>query len=900
MKPNNICLLTISSKGNVKIMAAGTSNSIKLFFSYSHKDEELRNQLALHLTMLKREGVIQEWHDRRIIAGQEWGSQIDVHLNTADIILLLVSADFLASDYCYDIEVKRAMQRHASGEACVIPVIIRTCDWTSAPFGKLQVLPKDARPVTRWDDRDEAFLDIAKGIRSSIENYITNLATRSASHHSIDPSIPTYDTSRMHTLIPTQVQIHTSAFTVGEGQLFINYESDLRPVVDAWVGRENELSALERIRSGVAVISGIGGQGKSTLVAKFLDTWLRQNPDGFWDWRDCREEGERFYTQLVALIERLTDGVITGNLFPEADTKLVVRYFFELVREKKGVIVLDNVDYYVEQAEEKFSLGVGLFVQEALRVRHNLLIILTCRPHISYPSPRFLELPLRGLYLPETIDLFKLRGFTVSKSNQKEIEEIWARTEGHPLWLNLIAVQMFRNPQTAPNILDELRKGHVDDRTRSMFRALWNGLVDRQKMILRCMAEITYPETADLIQALVGTLIKSRNHFNRAFNGIRALSLVVERGSDRHGRKFDLHPLVRSFVRTEYPTTQERLPYIQPILLFLAQHITAKSELSQDASLEEVQRWTAKAELELATNDPIAALGTISRVADQLIARGFHEEFFRVARLILDAVSWDSIEMQDSKNFHSVTSNVISALVEHNREEEARHYLNRYEKAGGKRTVARLRFCDLASYLEWMLGNHERAIELGQEGITLKAESDIDSIHDPSTTLALALRDSGRLDEALKIFAPDQKIEDVLSEDHHSSGKGANFYGNIGRCLQFKGEVQFALHCYVNSAELLDDATDSINILNKGYASLWIGEALEELSDYNTAYIFYKQAINIWYRRAPLRVSTPLEKLKDISHLVDINCLTATDDEVNSLCQRWIANYRQSAKKIKV
>ncbi|HYG09392.1 MAG TPA: toll/interleukin-1 receptor domain-containing protein, partial [Pyrinomonadaceae bacterium] len=148
-------------------MAPQSADAIEIFYSYSHIDEGLRDQLKNHLSMLKRQGVVREWHDRRISAGQEWDRQIDAHLNSAHIILLLVSADFLASDYCYDIEVERAMERHEAGEARVIPIILRPCDWQSAPFGRLQALPKDAKPVTKWDNTDDAFLDIAKGIRDA-------------------------------------------------------------------------------------------------------------------------------------------------------------------------------------------------------------------------------------------------------------------------------------------------------------------------------------------------------------------------------------------------------------------------------------------------------------------------------------------------------------------------------------------------------------------------------------------------------------------------------------------------------------------------------------------------------------------------------------------------------------
>ena len=142
---------------------------IEVFFSYSHKDETLRDELADHLAMLKNQGLIKAWHDREITASSEWAGAIDEHLESAQIILLLISASFLASKYCHDIEMKRAMERHEQKEARVIPIILRPVDWTGALFGKLQALPKNAKPVTSWTDRDEAFTDVAKGIRRLVE-----------------------------------------------------------------------------------------------------------------------------------------------------------------------------------------------------------------------------------------------------------------------------------------------------------------------------------------------------------------------------------------------------------------------------------------------------------------------------------------------------------------------------------------------------------------------------------------------------------------------------------------------------------------------------------------------------------------------------------------------------------
>src|ERR1700722_213584 len=105
---------------------------VEIFYSYSHKDEDLCNELIKHLKILEREGIVTGWHDRKIMAGDEWEGEIDEHLNSAKVILLLVSVDFLASEYCWGVEVKRAMERHESGEARVIPISLRRVNWSKA------------------------------------------------------------------------------------------------------------------------------------------------------------------------------------------------------------------------------------------------------------------------------------------------------------------------------------------------------------------------------------------------------------------------------------------------------------------------------------------------------------------------------------------------------------------------------------------------------------------------------------------------------------------------------------------------------------------------------------------------------------------------------------------------
>ena len=141
---------------------------VKIFYSYAHEDEYYRNKLETHLKILERAGLIDQWYDRYIDPGDDWKNAIDENLERADIILLLVSADFIDSDYCWEIEMKRALERHESGVATVIPIIVRDVNWQSAPFATFQALPKDAKAIKLWSDEDTAWKNVSEGIEEVV------------------------------------------------------------------------------------------------------------------------------------------------------------------------------------------------------------------------------------------------------------------------------------------------------------------------------------------------------------------------------------------------------------------------------------------------------------------------------------------------------------------------------------------------------------------------------------------------------------------------------------------------------------------------------------------------------------------------------------------------------------
>jgi internalin A len=155
--------------GHLSTEEAAPSRGLRVFYSYSHKDEDLRDELETHLKIFERLRLIEPWHDRRVTPGTEWRGQIDASLERANLILLLVSANFIDSDYCFDVEMTHALERHAAGAARVIPIIVRDCYWQRAPFSELQALPRNGLAVRLWPDRDSAWRNVADGIKKVLD-----------------------------------------------------------------------------------------------------------------------------------------------------------------------------------------------------------------------------------------------------------------------------------------------------------------------------------------------------------------------------------------------------------------------------------------------------------------------------------------------------------------------------------------------------------------------------------------------------------------------------------------------------------------------------------------------------------------------------------------------------------
>jgi len=240
--------------------------NLEVFFSYAHADEYWRDQLERHLGSLKRQKRLITWHDRKILPGTEWAQEIDTRLSNADIIFLLISPDFISSDYCYCSELKKAIRRHNKGEAHVIPIIVRPVDWKGTPFAKLQALPNDAKPISTASNSDEALLQVAQHIRKLVEAQKKKRSTSTTLSISSTAKPPQHVSSSANVW---NVPFLRNPFFTGREQMITHIRTILIKEQTASVSQP-------------PAISGLGGIGKTQLAVEYAYRYREQYQQVLW------------------------------------------------------------------------------------------------------------------------------------------------------------------------------------------------------------------------------------------------------------------------------------------------------------------------------------------------------------------------------------------------------------------------------------------------------------------------------------------------------------------------------------------------------------------------------------------------------------------------------------------
>ncbi len=329
----------------------------KLFISYSHKDESHRDDFEDHLSVLKRRGVVDVWHDRRIVPGSEWKGEIDRNLEEADIVVLLISPSFLASDYCFDVELKRAMEKKDEGTAEIIAILVRPCDWNDCEFAKYQAVPKDAKPITTWSDADSAWLDVVKGLKRHIEDFEPKYIKQETPE--MTGAVRVSESFRIW-LDDTEIALtHRKVDKVSLSDIFVMPDIELDESSDSEIVSIKGVESVVR-NSGFYLLSGEEQQGKTSILKRL-----------------CSRFGENNYVPVYLNALEIKKADLHEVISKSIDWQYENYSYDELMASGKAIILIDNIDEIGLN-----SRYAGKFIEDLNSSFE--FVVMTCHSSFSY------------------------------------------------------------------------------------------------------------------------------------------------------------------------------------------------------------------------------------------------------------------------------------------------------------------------------------------------------------------------------------------------------------------------------------------------------------------------------------------------------------------------------------
>jgi hypothetical protein len=524
-------------------------------------------------------------------------------------------------------------------------------------------------------------------------------------------------------------------------------DEDRPPVVDLCVGREAELGELRESKAKVVFVTGIGGQGKSTLAAQYFAHAEREHTYEYYVWRDCKEESERFENQLASVVETLSGGKVSGQDLSKQDIRTIAQLFINLTASTSVLLIFDNTDHYVNLESGRMTSSADILIREMLSTETRSKILLTCRPSVDYHHERALSCHLGGISFEATRALFAARS---APCTDEEIVDAHVATDGHAFWLDLLSIQVAKQSSLSlRNLLDRLRTegGFLPEKTLT---SIWETLNEREKLVLRLMAEAVRTET----DSEIADHLRSEMNYKKvvkALNALRSMNLVVLKRASGAPDVFELHPLVRQFIRQRF-SRPERSSFIEEFIKAYRRFISShRFQLQERPPFTTLQYWTHTAELDIAAGRIADAVLTLVEAGEAFSASGYSREFCRTARLLLDSVDWVSAHSK-YKSFDALFSIHVTNLCHLGEWAEADRLLEKFESSVVERDARYILYCDLRCFSSWTHGQFADAVKWGKTGQALKESSDVDTKFDVAHNLALAERDAGQPDLALPYF----------------------------------------------------------------------------------------------------------------------------------------------------
>lgn len=688
-------------------------------------------------------------------------------------------------------------------------------------------------------------------------------------------------------LLKDQLEIETKSTIISFSE---NLTSDSPPNNKFWVGRNKEIENISNENFKIIFITGIGGQGKSGLASQFIQKYFNNNLYEFADWRDFKEEANRFNTKIISIIKRLNPDSKDTN-FEIFKNDELIDAFFHYLGDRRIVFVFDNIDNYIDLETFKPAGSFGHFFNQILSKPHKSKFIFTCRPFIREASIDFYQISLNGISEPECYELFNLYEIPI---NIEDLQNLSSRahkvTKGHPLWLNLIAGQAIRGIEIVKTFIDQIENKSTFDEddfssilSEKILNEVWKSLTDKQKTLIRGIAETVKPEIESTLMKILDSELNS-NQFTKNLRTLKNLNLV----ETLNDGELELHPLVKEFVLTKYPKT-ERAKFITLFVKYYDRFIyILKPNLNSKLTLQEFQNWTSKIELQINKNDSKIALIALEEVSTSIISAGFVEEYLRVADKLFNSLNWESSVSQEVPYFHSQFIKYCTALTQMGQFDNSQINLDKYSSIIQGKSSYYLSYCSKKTYNYWYQNDFENSIQIGEEGSFLLEESGLADNYDLRHNLALAYRDSqeaSNINKALTYFLHNENLESILLHKKLNAEFGGAYYGNIGRCLEFLNRNNQALEFYCFSLKLLLKEDNSNSILNIGYACYWIGNILLKENKNKDSLYFLKLAKNSWNKTSPPRIKVILQIWQNI--IID----KETKESIDKLSDWKIQNY---------
>lgn len=636
------------------------------------------------------------------------------------------------------------------------------------------------------------------------------------------------------------------------------------PKTDIWFGRDDEIERLVQSKAKAIVISGIGGQGKSSLASYYFEK--KRTESDFIDWKDCREQGNTIHHAICAVIEKVTNYLMPVTELAKLPAEQLVDMLIVQLASKKGIIVFDNVDHYIDLETSHPIRTLKTLIEKVTISNTNVLFLFTARPSVRVDSTEYLELKLSGLEYHHARKLFEYR---YGKSVQDEsFERLYGITSGHPLWLSIIAAQSVGTSQPIEKILDGYQNFGLD-LPKQMLRSTWNLLNPQQQNVLRTLAELERPEEERNIEEITEL---NYNRLNKALTKLKAMSLLERKVTNTNTEVLDLHPLIRQFVRDEFPK-KDRESFINRVIVYIDRKLFQfKSKISGPIPYVILEMWVHKVDLLINNGLYEEAAKTLYEILTQLERNGLTEETIRLGKRLFLTIDWVHA-IASYKQFDNLFNAVIREMIELSEGKDIDIWLDKYQICIAGKGAQYINLCDLKAYKNWFLKSYEQAIYWAREGVELKKKSNLDTSFDCEHTLALSLRDSGEIEQSLAFFKEGLSEENIFLNFEENKKSGV-YYGNLGRCFHLSENIEYALFCYHIAARRLDEWDTTF--INQGYIRYWVASIMELKGRREDSLMFHMAACEKWAKISPLLVKDAMQEIEKL--VSDYPSLT-------SLCQ---------------